>query len=156
MRAAAFLRSGNASLQCPALARFSARWVSCAGSDPVVADGWPRQKQAEKPNKKIKDQAARKSLRIRKKAGVHDACLHHTASIIQLERKLDVTRVLRSTDNPHGPSATASIGSVQVHAIEGVEEICPKLNPYPLSNREVLLHAQIHGPKTRTTYWSLS
>src|SRR5437773_833915 len=85
-----------------------------------------------------------------------DACLHHTASIIQLQRKLNVARVLRAIDKPHGPSATASRWCVQIHAVEGVEEICPELNPYPFSNREVLLHTQIHGPKTWTTHRSLS
>ena len=84
-----------------------------------------------------------------------DACLHHTASIVQLQRKLDVTWILRSIDHPHSPSATASIGSVQIHAIEGVKEISPELDPYPLGNREILLHAQIHVPKTRTPDRSL-
>ena len=85
-----------------------------------------------------------------------DACLHHTASIIQFQRKLDVTWVLRSIDNPHSPSATASIGSVQIHAIEGVKEISPELNPHSLGNREVLLHAQIDISKTGAADRSLS
>ena len=82
--------------------------------------------------------------------------LHHTASIIQFEGELYVPRVLRSIDQTHGASATASIRHVQIYPIEGIEEVSPELNPHSLGHWEVLLDAQIDIRKAGATDGTLS
>jgi hypothetical protein len=75
---------------------------------------------------------------------------YHTASIIQLEGELDIARILGRVDETHGPSATASIRSVEIHPIKGVEEISSELDSHFLGHGEVLLQAQVDIPKSRT------
>ena len=82
--------------------------------------------------------------------------LHHTASIIQFEGELYIPRVLRTVDQAHGASATASIRHVEIYPIEGIKEVSPELKPHSFGHWEVLLDAQIHIPKAGTTDRTLS
>ena len=59
-------------------------------------------------------------------------------------------------DQAHGASATASIRCVEIHPIEGIEEVSPELNPHSFGHREVLLNAQIDIRKTGAADRTLS
>src|SRR3981081_4561354 len=76
-------------------------------------------------------------------------------SVVELQRELSVARILGGVNEPHGSAATGGSRSVQIHTVEGVEEIRPELKPRPLGKRKILLYAQIDIRKARTADRSL-
>src|SRR5579863_10304446 len=79
-----------------------------------------------------------------KKGQASGDCLpHDTASEVELQGELDVARVLRAIDQPHIASQRRS-RSIQVDAVEGVDEVGAELQPLRLGDAKVLLQTQVH------------
>lgn len=64
-----------------------------------------------------------------------------TRSEVELERELDITRVLRGVDQTHRRASHARVWSIQVNVIESVYEVRPELELHSFGNVEVLLQA---------------
>src|SRR5579862_578049 len=90
-----------------------------------------------------------------KKGQASGDCLpHDTASEVELQGELDVARGLGAVDQPHVPRGYVGRGSVQIHTVEGVDEVGPELQSLGLGDAKVLLQAQVQieiaGPSNRS------
>src|SRR5271157_5197680 len=79
-----------------------------------------------------------------RQAGVY-ACLIIRALLLEkeLQRKLNVSRRLRSLNNAGSGLIHSGVGNGKVDAVEGVQEISAELHPEPLRDLDILLQAEI-------------
>ena len=71
----------------------------------------------------------------------HKDPAHHmrAASEIELQSKLNLPRILRSSDETEGGITDCVVRMCEVRMVERVEEVSSELHPEPLGEGEVLL-----------------
>src|SRR5438270_5631534 len=83
-----------------------------------------------------------------------NACPMISRSGVELQRELNIPRILRAVDQTHIAGRNVGRGSIQVHVVEGVDEIRSELQFHRFLYSKVLLEAEIDigvaGPADRT------
>src|SRR6202022_2825174 len=119
----AFLSAGTASSQWPVWASLIARWaldaVSLECACLVVCP--------PATVTRLSKRTGYRDRNIEKGQMGESICPMIQRSIVELQRELYVARILGGIDKPHGSAATGGSRSVQIHPVEGVEEIGPEL-----------------------------